>query len=92
MSRMGFQKKKYLDRGVGGWVELYPIFFWIFGIFLTLQSPLAAFSERMKYENIINKTIHARELFEIWTQITFYTPEPLFTHLHIFSSSKVNHE
>ena len=40
MSLMGFQKKKYLDRGVGGWVELYPIFFWIFGIFLTLQSPL----------------------------------------------------
>ena len=34
------KKKKYLDRGVGGWVELYPIFFWIFGIFLTLQSPL----------------------------------------------------
>ena len=40
MSLMGFQKKKNLDRGVGGWVELYPIFFWIFGIFLTLQSPL----------------------------------------------------
>ena len=40
VSRMGFQKKKYLDRGVGGWVELHPIFFWIFGIFLTLQSPL----------------------------------------------------
>ena len=37
----GFQKKKKLDRGVGGWVELYPIFFLIFGIFLTLQSPLA---------------------------------------------------
>ena len=29
-----------MDRGVGGWIELYPIFFWIFGIFLTLQSPL----------------------------------------------------
>ena len=40
MSLMGFQKKKYLDRGVGGWVELYPIFLWIFGIVLTLQSPL----------------------------------------------------
>ena len=40
VSRMGFQKKQYLDRGVGGWVELYPIFFGIFGIFLTLQSPL----------------------------------------------------
>ena len=34
MSLMGFQKKKYLDRGVGGWVggwvELYPIYFWKF--------------------------------------------------------------
>ena len=37
-SLMSFKKKKYLDRGVGGWVELYPIFF---GIFVTLQSPLA---------------------------------------------------
>ena len=26
---MGFQKKK-IDRGVGRWVELYPIVFWIF--------------------------------------------------------------
>ena len=26
---------------MGGWVELYPNYFWIFGIFLTLQSPLA---------------------------------------------------
>ena len=25
---------------MGGWVELYPCFFLIFGIFLTLQSPL----------------------------------------------------
>ena len=24
MPLMGFPKKKYLDRGVGGWVELYP--------------------------------------------------------------------
>ena len=30
--------KKSLDE-VGGWGELYPIFFGIFGIFLTLQSP-----------------------------------------------------
>ena len=22
---LGFQNQKYLDRGVGGWVELYPI-------------------------------------------------------------------
>ena len=26
MSLMGFQNKKYVNRGVGGWVELYPIF------------------------------------------------------------------
>ena len=31
----GFQKKIWM--GVGGWGELYPIFFWIF---VTLQSPL----------------------------------------------------
>ena len=37
MSVMGFQKSL---NGVGGWGELYPFFLWIFGIFLTLQSPL----------------------------------------------------
>ena len=37
MPVMGFQKRIRLD-GVGGWGELYPIFFWIFGIVLTLQS------------------------------------------------------
>ena len=37
LSLMSFQKK--LDRGVGGCIELYPICFWIFGFFLTLQSP-----------------------------------------------------
>ena len=42
MPLMGFQNKTYLDRGLGGWVELYPNYFWIFGIFLTLQSPLLA--------------------------------------------------
>ena len=36
MSIMGFPKKN--GWGVGGWGELYPIFF-DFGIFLTLQSP-----------------------------------------------------
>ena len=31
VSRMGFKKKKKnWIGGVGGWVELYPIFFWIF--------------------------------------------------------------
>ena len=40
MSVMGFQQKK-VWMAVGGWGELYPIFFWIFGIILTLQSPLS---------------------------------------------------
>ena len=41
MSVMGFQKKKVWIHGgwVGGWGELYPSLFWIFGICLTLQSP-----------------------------------------------------
>ena len=34
----GFPKKKF-GWGVGGWGELYPSFFGIFGIVLTLQSP-----------------------------------------------------
>ena len=37
---MMVSKKKKLWMGVGGWGELYPSFFWIFLIFLTLQSPL----------------------------------------------------
>ena len=37
VSVMGFQKKVCM--GVSGWGELYPILFWIFVIFLTLQSP-----------------------------------------------------
>ena len=41
MSLMGFQKKKYLDRGVGGWVELYPIFFWIFWILFNFAKPIS---------------------------------------------------
>ena len=36
MSVMGFQKKVWMG---GGWGEVYPSFFWIFGICLTLQSP-----------------------------------------------------
>ena len=31
MSVMGFKKK--FEWGVGGWGELYPRFFWIFGVF-----------------------------------------------------------
>ena len=44
MSVMGFQKKEF--GWVGGWGELYPNFFWIIGIFLTLQSPYYAFIMR----------------------------------------------
>ena len=29
----------FFDRGVGGWGQLYPNFFWIFGFFLYLQGP-----------------------------------------------------
>ena len=36
MSVMGCKKKVW-----GGWGEIYPILFWISGILLTLQSPLA---------------------------------------------------
>ena len=44
-----FQKGKKFGWGVGGWVgEVSSIhfFFWIFGIFLTLQSPLQGFEDR----------------------------------------------
>ena len=34
-----FQIFFFLDRGVGGWGQLYPNFFWIFGFFLYLQGP-----------------------------------------------------
>ena len=37
MSVMGFQKKKNLDGGWVGGVSSPKFFFWIFGIFLTLQ-------------------------------------------------------
>ena len=39
MSVMGL-KRMDVWMGAGGWGELYPHLFWIFGIFLTLQSPL----------------------------------------------------
>ena len=37
----GFPKKKKFGWGVDGLGELYPRLFWIFGICLTLQSPLS---------------------------------------------------
>ena len=42
----GFQKK--IGWGVGGWGELYPIF-WIFWIFLTLQNPLTPLYRTSSY-------------------------------------------
>ena len=40
MSVMCFKKKVWMGVCVDGWCELYPSLFWIFGICLTLQSPL----------------------------------------------------
>ena len=40
LSKSVIVSTKRIRIGVGGWGELYPSFFWIFGIFLTLQSPL----------------------------------------------------
>ena len=42
MSVRGFQKKFGWGWGVGGWGELYPTSFWIFGNFVTLQNPLCS--------------------------------------------------
>ena len=39
-----------------------------------------------------NKTIDARELYEIRTKIHFLYPWNFFTHVHYFSSSTVNNE
>ena len=47
VSRMGFQKKKYLDRGWVGGLGSIQFFFTIFGIFLTLQSPLGQFKHTL---------------------------------------------
>ena len=38
---MSFQKIVWMGGGLVGCCELYPSLFWIFGICLTLQSPLA---------------------------------------------------
>ena len=53
LSRMGFQKKNWIGGWVGGWVELYPNFVWIFGIFLTLQSPLPT-KNKMNWIDIVH--------------------------------------
>ena len=41
MSVMGFQKKKSLDGGVGGWSKLYPSFFLDFWNFFNFAKPLS---------------------------------------------------
>ena len=45
---------------MGGWVELYPIFFWIFGIFLTLQSPLAISNALLRFKIVANIDLEHR--------------------------------
>ena len=62
MPLMGFQIKKKLDRGVGGWVELYPNYFWIFGIFLTLQSPLTDVISKMLNSEVECEKLHGRNI------------------------------
>ena len=42
-----FQIFFFLDRGVGGWGQLYPNFFWIFGFFLYLQGPLGQYMPKI---------------------------------------------
>ena len=39
MSVMGIQKK--FGWGMGGWGELYPVLFWIFGICFNIAKPLS---------------------------------------------------
>ena len=74
MSAMGFQKKS-LD-GAGGWGELHPSLFWIFGIFLTLQSPLSEDALRNTTTRptdraeafVVGDTVHAHRI--VWTRVT----------------------
>ena len=55
MSVMGFQKKVRMG---GGWVgEPYPFFFLIFGIYLTLQSPLVRII-RTAVETYVHMEVH----------------------------------
>ena len=50
MSVMGFQKKE-VWMGMGGWGELYPVLFWIFGIFLNIAKPLS-YADTIVYANL----------------------------------------
>ena len=38
----------FLDRGVGGWGQLYPNFYWIFGFFLYLQGRLGVKNKKLR--------------------------------------------
>ena len=70
------KKKKYLDRGVGGWVELYPIFFCIFGIFLTLQSPLGVVHYAQNY--IISEYESVGPPYVVFEIVTYAMIEYIF--------------
>ena len=52
---IGFQKK--LDRGVGGWIELYLNFFWMYGISFNLARPLIS-KQIVKKIYIISQSEH----------------------------------
>ena len=52
MSVMGFQKKRLDGDGWVGewWGDLYAVLFWIFGIILTLPSPLSMLDLTTPYQ------------------------------------------
>ena len=74
----GFPKNESLDKGwVGGCCELYPVFFWIMGICLTLQqSPLAG-----QLPGLIDTAIDKFTLINL-------TPDPAISTL-IFQSPTI---
>ena len=82
MSVMSLKKKK-LD-GVGGWGELYPIFFLIFWIFLTLQSKFyISFSiyrfNVIPFKSVLNLQMtyiiiaHIYEQWDRWGSLMYHT-------------------
>ena len=59
MSMMGFQQKK-IGWEVGGWGELYPSLFWIFGIFFNFAKPLG--EEKRRSMHLVNEGM----IHEVW--------------------------
>ena len=77
MSVMGFQKKKKFGWGwVGGWGELHSSLFWIFGIFLTLQSTLGGYT-RLKCRSCSNKTSQQCPYFTLYHGVVAATENDL---------------